>query len=98
MGREHPLFNPVTVAFLSKPNPSTMNGALAGCGHFDPVYGYSPGYIAAAPSCYHDYVDHYAMCNGTAPPHPMAPSAPMRGHLQQATASGLLGMLSDLSH
>lgn len=77
----------MTVAFLSKPNPSVMNGASCGS-HFDPAY----GYIASAPSCYHEYDYGYGMCNAgapTAPPHSMAPNgAMMRGHLHQPSASG----------
>jgi len=73
----HP-FNPVTVAFLSKPNPS-VNGT---CGnHFDPSYGYI---ASAAPGCYHEYdygYDSYSMCNAA---HPMP--GQMMSHLQQTSS------------
>lgn len=81
LGREHP-FNPVAVAFLSKP---TVNGT--GCGnHFGPSYGYI---TSNAPGCYHEFdygYDGYAMCNGAAP-HSLNGNQ-MRGHLQATNSLG----------
>lgn len=89
MGREHP-FNPVTVAFLSKPNPTIMNGASCGSNHFDPSYGYI---ASAAPGCYHEFDYGYGMCNGAAVvAHPMMSNGLMsRGHLQTVNNNSSLG-------
>lgn len=84
LGRDHPYCDPVTVAFLSKPNPS-VNGSSCG-NHFAPSY----GYIASnASGCYHHEFDYgYGMCNGAPPAHSMLNSNQMRNHLQPNNSLG----------
>ena len=77
LDREHP-FNPVAVAFLSK--PSALSGATCG-NHYDPNYGFL---TSTAPSCYHHEFDYGYSTICAPPPHTLLTAAAnqMRGHMQ----------------